>query len=177
MIPVCTLYVNSFVRPLHVVGCTRSNNDGTMLYFFVVPPSIDKGPTNKTVNESSDLELFCNATGNPPPNITWSKVAVPPVQLSFDEVLTVKNTNKTDSGVYQCRASNGIGSDAFASSVVTVRCKLKKFNEFFLIYSRHRYLHYNTSVRNYWSLRRIRTLPVSSKKTAFTLGTGNILIS
>lgn len=131
VIPVFTLYVDSFVRPLRVVGCTRSNNDGNMLYFFVVPPSIDKGPTNKTVNESSDLELFCNATGNPPPNITWSKVAVPPVQLSFDEVLTVKNTNKTDSGVYQCRASNGIGSDAFASSVVTVRCKLKKFNDFF----------------------------------------------
>jgi len=110
-----------------------------MLYFFVVPPSIYKGPTNKTVNESSDLQLFCNATGNPSPNITWSKVAVPPVQLSLDKVLRVKNTNKTDSGVYQCRASNGIGSDAFASSVVTVRCKLTGFNEFFLIYSRHRY--------------------------------------
>ena len=134
---------------LRVVGCTRSNDDGNMLYFFVVPPSIYKGPSNKTVNESGELELFCNATGNPPPNITWSKVAVPPVQLPVNEVLTVKNIKKPDSGVYQCTASNGIGSDAFASSVVTVRCELKKFNEFFLIYSRHRYLHCNTSVRNY----------------------------
>lgn len=110
---------------LLVVGCTRSNNDGNMFYFFLVPPSIYIGPSNKTVNESSDLALFCNATGTPPPKITWSKVAVPPVQLSFDEALTVNNINKTDSGVYQCRASNGIGSDVFASSFVTVRCKLK----------------------------------------------------
>ena len=96
-----------------------------MFYFFVVPPTINKGPTNKTLNESSDLELFCNATGNPPPDIAWSKVAVPSVQPLFDEVLIVKNINKTDAGVYQCRASNGIGSDAFATSVVTVRCELK----------------------------------------------------
>lgn len=108
--------------------CTATNGIGNSASVAIhvnifFPPSIDKGPTNETVNESSDLELFCNATGNPPPNITWSKVAVPPVQFSFDEVLTVTNINKTDSGVYQCRASNGIGSDAFASSVVTVRYK------------------------------------------------------
>jgi len=111
-------------------GCVPRNILGTgpedtLSLTVLVPPSIYKGPSNKTVNESSDLALFCNATGTPPPKITWSKVAVPPVQLSFDEALTVNNINKTDSGVYQCRASNGIGSDVFASSFVTVRCKLK----------------------------------------------------
>lgn len=116
--------VNSFARPFFA-SSIRSNYDRNMFYFFVVPPSIDKGPSNKTLNESSDLELFCNATGNPLPNITWSKVAVPSVQLLAYEVLTVKNINRTVSGVYQCKASNGIGSDAFATSVVTVRCELK----------------------------------------------------
>lgn len=77
------------------------------------------------MNESSDLELFCNATGYPPPQITWSKEADPSVPVSVDEVLNVKSINKTNSGVYQCRASNGIGNDVFASANVTVNCKLK----------------------------------------------------
>ena len=75
------------------------------------------------MNESNDLELSCNVTGNPSPNITWSKVADPSVTLASDEVLKVKNASKNDFGVYQCVASNGIGRDALASWIVTVNCK------------------------------------------------------
>ena len=75
------------------------------------------------MNETNALELFCNATGNPPPRVTWSKVADPAVQLSADKGLILKNINKTDSGVYQCSASNGIGSESLASWAVTVNCK------------------------------------------------------
>jgi len=42
---------------------------------------------------------------------------------SVDGALILNNVNKSDTGVYQCRASNGIGSDAMVSSVVTVNCK------------------------------------------------------
>ena len=89
------------------------------------PPEIKRGPVSQTVNDSGYLELFCNATGNPPPNITWSKVEDPAVQLPSDKLLKLKNVSKTDSGVYQCRASNGIGSDAISSANVTVNCKLE----------------------------------------------------
>ena len=75
------------------------------------------------MNESNDLELSCNATGNPSPNITWFKVADPSVNLVSGEVLRVKNVSKNDSGVYQCMASNGIGRDALVSWIVTVNCK------------------------------------------------------
>ena len=78
------------------------------------------------MNESSDLDLSCNATGNPSPNITWSKAADPSVNLASDEVLKLKNVSKNDSGVYQCVASNGIGRDALASWIVTVNCELKR---------------------------------------------------
>ena len=94
-----------------------------LLHIFAVPPSIHRGPSKKTVNESDDLELSCNATGNPSPNITWFKVRDPSMNLAPGEVLQVKNVTKSDSGVYQCVASNGIGRDALVSWIVTVNCK------------------------------------------------------
>ncbi|KAL9964707.1 hypothetical protein ACROYT_G028383 [Oculina patagonica] len=109
--------------------CTATNNiltptTANVHVMINYPPGIKRGPTaSQPVNESGDLELFCNATGNPPPNITWSRAADPSVQLSVDEVLKVRNISKTDSGVYQCRASNGIGSVVLASVNVTVNYK------------------------------------------------------
>ena len=80
-------------------------------------------PVSQIVNESDNLELFCNATGHPAPQITWYKVAGPLVPLSNGRALKVKNINGTDSGVYQCRASNGIGTGVCASVNVTVNCE------------------------------------------------------
>ena len=62
---------------------------------------------NKSVNEGSNLNLFCNAIGKPAPNITWTRV-------SKDEVLFVgnpwhiANINRTYSGTYRCIADNGV---------------------------------------------------------------------
>ena len=80
-------------------------------------------PLSQTVNESDNLELFCNATGHPAPQITWYKLADPLMPLSNDTALKVKNINRTDSGVYRCRASNGIGTGVCASATVTVNCE------------------------------------------------------
>ena len=102
--------------------------------YFLDPPSIVSGLTNETVNETHNLRLLCIATGNPQPHITWSKRSDPTPIKSVDGVLTVKNVNKTNSGVYQCKVSNGVGKDAIASSVVTVNCKLQVLT-FFLISS------------------------------------------
>lgn len=95
-----------------------------IFYRFLDPPSIVSGPINQTVNETRDLRLSCNATGNLQPLITWSKGLVRIGVPSADGVVIVTNVNKSDSGVYQCSASNGIGRDAKASSTVTVNCKL-----------------------------------------------------
>ena len=94
-------------------------------FLFLDPPSIISGPINQTVNETRDLRLSCNATGNPQPLITWSKGLVRIGVPLVDDALIVNNVNKSDSGVYQCSASNGIGRDAKASSTVTVNCKLQ----------------------------------------------------
>lgn len=102
-----------------------------LLHNFAVPPSIHGGPSKKTVNESSNLELSCNATGNPSPNMTWFIVADPSVTLASGEVLQVKNVSKNDSGVYQCMASNGFGRDALFSWIVAVNCKSINSNAMF----------------------------------------------
>ena len=70
------------------------------------------------------MRLPCNATGNPQPTVTWSKRPSIITLSSPGGVLTVTNVSKADSGVYQCKASNGIGNDAIVTSTIVVNCKL-----------------------------------------------------
>lgn len=108
--------------------CTAVNGIGkqataSMHVNVFYPPSIIRGPINQTANETQDLRLFCNATGNPQPQITWSKGSVRIGKPSIAGVLIVNSVNKTHSGVYQCIASNGISSNAYAWFTVTVNYK------------------------------------------------------
>lgn len=45
-------------------------------YHYVLtgaPPQITKAPENLTKVESSDARFYCQVTGAPAPNITWTK--------------------------------------------------------------------------------------------------------
>ena len=98
--------------------------------FLKGPPIIDRKPINQTLNETQELRLQCVAKGNPPPFITWTKVPDSTPIDAPDGVITINNVNKTHSGVYQCRATNGIESDALATSSVIVYRKLSVFHDF-----------------------------------------------
>ena len=85
---------------------------------------------NQTVNEGSNPTLFCNATGKPAPNITWTRV-------SEDEVLFVGNPwhilniNGAYSGTYRCIADNGVPSPVNSIFSIDVLC------EYTLYYQQH----------------------------------------
>ena len=64
------------------------------------------------------MTLFCNASGNPLPKITWT-IDGNSVDTSNSfrmnlfcegEQLTVKNVSRRNSGVYRCVAENSIGN-------------------------------------------------------------------
>ena len=90
--------------------------------FLQVPPRMTSYSDNKTVNEGSNLSLFCNSTGKPPPNITWTRV-------SEDEVLFVgnpwhiSNIIRTYSRTYRCIADNGVPSPVNSTISINVLCE------------------------------------------------------
>ncbi|XP_066024470.1 hemicentin-1-like isoform X4 [Pocillopora verrucosa] len=83
------------------------------------PPDIDHAPSDYQVVEGRGLILFCNATGNPKPNITWTKQGNNS-ELSTSETLTLsKLTREDDGSVFECTAQNYITS-VKAMAVLTV---------------------------------------------------------
>lgn len=108
--------------------CTAKNSVGkeaiaTIYINVIYPPTIVRRTSTQILNETGELRLECHATGNPRPFITWTKVPDPTPLDSPDGVLTIYKANKTHSGIYQCRASNGVGRDATTLSSVRFNYK------------------------------------------------------
>ena len=75
------------------------------------------------------MTLFCNATGNPPPTLSWTKDGSPlndtqGITFSGDnETLSIASINRSESGNYRCVARNGLGNDLSNPAKVDVQCK------------------------------------------------------
>ena len=142
------IYINCSCLPLPFKIMATLNNffivimslylSNTLSYSFLqVPPRMTSYSDNKTVNEGSNLSLFCNSTGKPPPNITWTRV-------SEDEVLFVGNPwpivniNRTYSRTYRCIADNGVPTPVNSTISINVLCEYTLYYQLqvssFLIY-------------------------------------------
>ena len=80
------------------------------------PPNIARVSHNQTANAGDNVILNCTADGNPPPNITWSRLA------SNSHVTFPLAVRRQDEGGYRCTADNGFGikiRDVF----ITVQCE------------------------------------------------------
>jgi len=72
--------------------------------------------------------LFCEATGKPTPNVTWTRVlrnGTGGDVVFFGNPWVIPNISRTATGTYRCTAYNGIGNPAKHSLYVNVTCKYK----------------------------------------------------
>jgi len=86
---------------------------------ILVPPTVRAEPSdgNFVVKKGRRAELRCVATGNPKPEIHWSREDgfLPNGETTLHtRELVVPSIGKEDAGVYTCTASNGVGSPARA---------------------------------------------------------------
>ena len=74
------------------------------------------------VTEGDNVTFYCNATGNPSPNVTWTRANSSAV-ISFSEMFHMEAVKRNESGSYVCHASNDFGTHNTSCSV-DVQCKL-----------------------------------------------------
>ena len=96
--------------------------------FVSVPPLIDFVSHNATANETDDVVLFCNATGNPTPNITWTFLNGPETSvIRIGENHTLSNVTRNQAGTYQCIAINNVKHTKTANVNVIINCKYSMY--------------------------------------------------
>ena len=88
--------------------------------------SIHKCPS--PITEGSNTTLYCNATGNPVPVVTWIYQETG-VIVSSTEELVFTSIDRSQAGSYKCHAFNGIGSNS------TRKCSLDVFCKYNLLYT------------------------------------------
>ncbi|EDO44777.1 predicted protein [Nematostella vectensis] len=97
---------------------TTYQSRGTSLK-VLVPLSITS-PANKTiiVLENNTVELVCETTGSPPPNITWTKGYR---VIGTGSPLRLAGVGRLNDGCYDCTADNGMGTSKNASVCLDVQ--------------------------------------------------------
>ena len=90
--------------------------------FFSVETQVQALHCPSSVTEGSSVNLQCNATGNPFPNITWIWRDTGIVVGSNDHLILL-NVHRSHTGIYQCHAWNGIGNSSISTCYLDVFCK------------------------------------------------------
>ncbi|XP_077354221.1 netrin receptor DCC isoform X1 [Festucalex cinctus] len=99
--------------------CTAANKNHNITasaeLSVLVPPQFLNYPTNTYAYESTDIELECAVTGNPPPTIRWMKNGEEVIPSDYFQIVDGSNLQilglvKSDEGFYQCIAENIAGS-------------------------------------------------------------------
>ena len=103
-----------------------SGHTNSGFHFYLVSPTdpsaITSSLPNAVIDEGNSITLHCNTSGNPAPNVTWTKDGNSTV-LYHGESFTINNITRQQAGQYICTVDNGIGSKVNASVAVTVHCE------------------------------------------------------
>ena len=86
----------------------------------IVAPRLLLSSSRLMVEEGQNVTIACNATGQPQPNITWSKSigSLPDRTVVKNGALTIYNVKREDGGIYVCKAENILGSADIAVQMV-----------------------------------------------------------
>uniref|UniRef100_A0A8D3DXY2 Netrin receptor DCC n=1 Tax=Scophthalmus maximus TaxID=52904 RepID=A0A8D3DXY2_SCOMX len=102
-----------------VYSCAAANKNQNITaqaeLSVLVPPQFLNYPTNTLAYESTDIELECAVTGNPPPTVRWTKNGEEVIPSDYFQIVDGSNLQilglvKSDEGFYQCVAENSAGS-------------------------------------------------------------------
>ena len=92
-------------------------------------PKVTVSSSHLTVNESNTAALLCSVSGNPVPQVAWSRVGgVLPsnrTKVSSEGLLQINEVRLEDAGNYKCEARNILGrEEKLASLAVQSKQKL-----------------------------------------------------
>ncbi|XP_035221096.1 Down syndrome cell adhesion molecule-like protein 1 homolog isoform X12 [Stegodyphus dumicola] len=85
-----------------------------------VPPSLVQDPEDQILQEGHTAVFSCQATGHPPPQVTWERDQENKdvfenesdrIQTFENGTFILSNIKKSDEGFYSCSVSNNIGRD------------------------------------------------------------------
>ena len=130
-------YFNSseFIKcdfPLNLTGVSIEDVGKEEFMRVCTPTSLPMFHENYTMDLGEELRLECHSYGVPEPTLTWllpngSEITTNNVKFGKFEivhtcVLIIRQLTTTDSGLYGCKASNGVGFD-ISSTRITVTNK------------------------------------------------------
>ncbi|PSN34324.1 hypothetical protein C0J52_23725 [Blattella germanica] len=108
--------------------CEMANGIGSPLkhsttLFVQEPPVMVKEPVNLVIKEGSDMQLDCMFRGSPTPKVSWLLNGEPILNDSHvttaDKKLNITQVEKRQAGIYQCFATNDLGS-TYGSAMLQV---------------------------------------------------------
>ncbi|KAG8455298.1 hypothetical protein GDO86_001480 [Hymenochirus boettgeri] len=114
---------NSLNMETQNIYCLNDNDKKIPLSNMQIPncglPIANVSMTNVTVLEGSDIELYCDATGLPDPNVSWDLSQLISKRLiettKHPSVLKLKNVTSLDNKkIIVCMAENNVGEDHVA---------------------------------------------------------------
>ena len=85
-------------------------------------PKISLSSSQLTVNESTTASLLCSASGNPAPQITWSRengvLPTNRTKVTAEGLMQIDDARFEDAGKYKCVARNILGKKEEVTSLV-----------------------------------------------------------
>ena len=101
---------------------TKITYNFAFLIFSIVAPKISMSSVQASYNEGSSVKINCTASGAPDPDVRWMRNGTETRSGKKTASLTFSRINRTDDGLYACRANNSAGNDENHVTLV-VHCK------------------------------------------------------